>query len=111
MELAREETFGPVMAIMKFSSLSEVIDRANANKYGLAASVFTKNIDTTALVIAQDIRAGTVWVNCHVYDAWLNQAPFGGYRESGFGRELGEYGLQPYVEIKTITIKVPQKNS
>lgn len=110
MELAREETFGPVMAIMKFSSFSDVIDRANANRYGLAASVFTKSIDT-ALMVAQSIRAGTVWVNCHVYDAWLNQAPFGGYGESGFGRELGEYGLQPYVEIKTITIKVPQKNS
>lgn len=110
MEIAGEETFGPVMAIMKFASMNEVIDRANSSKYGLAASVFTKNLDT-ALTIAQRVRAGTVWINCHVYDYWLNQAPFGGYGESGCGRELGEYGLQHYVEIKTITIKIPQKNS
>ena len=110
MEIAREETFGPVMAIMKFASISEVIDRVNGSRYGLAASVFTKNLDT-ALTIANSVRAGTVWINCHVYDDWLNQAPFGGYKESGCGRELGEYGIQSYVEIKTVTIKIPQKNS
>ncbi|XP_042613360.1 LOW QUALITY PROTEIN: aldehyde dehydrogenase, mitochondrial-like [Cyprinus carpio] len=110
MTIAREEIFGPVMQILKFKSLDEVIERANDSKYGLAAAVFTQNIDK-AHYISNGLRAGTVWINC--YDVFGAQAPFGGYKASGIGRrELGEYGLrQEYTEVKTVTIKVPQKNS
>uniref|UniRef100_H3CLV3 aldehyde dehydrogenase (NAD(+)) n=1 Tax=Tetraodon nigroviridis TaxID=99883 RepID=H3CLV3_TETNG len=108
MAIAREEIFGPVMQIMKFKSLEEVLERANDTKYGLAAAVFTKDIDK-AHYISAGLRAGTVWINC--YDVFGSQAPFGGYKASGIGRELGEYGLDNYTEVKTVTIRVPQKNS
>lgn len=108
MRIAKEEIFGPVMQILKFKTIDEVIGRANDSNYGLAASVFTRNLDD-ALMLCQGIRAGTVWVNC--YDVLESQAPFGGFKMSGNGRELGEYGLQQYSEVKTITIKLPQKNS
>jgi len=108
MRIAKEEIFGPVQQIMKFKSIDELIERANKTVYGLAAAVFTKNIDN-ALTIANSLRAGTVWVNC--YNAFAAQTPFGGFKMSGNGRELGEYGLDNYTEIKTVTIKVPQKNS
>ncbi|XP_074868368.1 aldehyde dehydrogenase, mitochondrial [Carettochelys insculpta] len=108
MTIAREEIFGPVMQILKFKTIEEVIERANNSKYGLAAAVFTKDLDK-ANYVSQALRAGTVWVNC--YDVFGAQAPFGGYKASGNGRELGEYGLEAYTEVKTVTIKVPQKNS
>ncbi|XP_056902215.1 aldehyde dehydrogenase, mitochondrial-like isoform X2 [Takifugu flavidus] len=108
MTIAREEIFGPVMQILKFKSLEEVVERANDTKYGLAAAVFTKDIDK-AHYISNGLRAGTVWINC--YDVFGAQAPFGGYKASGIGRELGEYGLTNYTEVKTVTIRVPQKNS
>lgn len=108
MRIATEEIFGPVMQIMKFKTIDEVIERANRTNYGLAASIFTKDIEK-ALMLAQGIRAGTVWINC--YDVLEAQAPFGGFKESGSGRELGEYGLEQYSEVKTVTIKIPQKNS
>ena len=108
MRISQEEIFGPVMQISKFKTIDEVIERANRTNYGLAASIFTKNLED-ALMLAQGIRAGTVWVNC--YDVLEAQAPFGGFKESGNGRELGEYGLQQYSEVKTVTIKLPQKNS
>jgi aldehyde dehydrogenase (NAD+) len=108
MRIAKEEIFGPVQQIMKFKSTEELIERANKSIYGLAAAVFTKDLER-ALHLSSGLRAGTVWVNC--YDAFAAQAPFGGYKMSGFGRELGEYGLQNYTEVKTVTIKIPQKNS
>ncbi|KAM4567637.1 aldehyde dehydrogenase, mitochondrial-like [Fundulus diaphanus] len=108
MTIAREEIFGPVMQILKFKTLEEVITRANETKYGLAASVFTNDIDK-ANYVSSRLRAGTVWINC--YNVFSAQAPFGGYKASGNGRELGEYGLEAYTEVKTVTIKVPQKNS
>ncbi|KAM3613556.1 uncharacterized protein V6R79_001327 [Siganus canaliculatus] len=108
MTIAREEIFGPVMQILKFKSLEEVVTRANDTKYGLAAAVFTKDIDK-AHYVSSGLRAGTIWINC--YDVFGAQAPFGGYKASGNGRELGEYGLENYTEVKTVTIKVPQKNS
>ncbi|XP_047683326.1 aldehyde dehydrogenase, mitochondrial isoform X2 [Prionailurus viverrinus] len=108
MTIAKEEIFGPVMQILKFKTIEEVIGRANNSKYGLAAAVFTKDLDK-ANYLSQALQAGTVWVNC--YDVFGAQSPFGGYKMSGNGRELGEYGLQAYTEVKTVTIKVPQKNS
>jgi aldehyde dehydrogenase (NAD+) len=108
MRIAREEIFGPVMQIMKFKTLDEVIARANDSSYGLAASVFTRNLDN-ALQLSNSLQAGSVWVNC--YDVFDAGAPFGGFKESGTGRELGEYGLHAYTEVKTVTIKIPQKNA
>ncbi|TRY66264.1 hypothetical protein DNTS_026222 [Danionella cerebrum] len=108
MTIAREEIFGPVMQILKFRSLEEVIERANSSKYGLAAAVFTQNIDK-ANYIAHGLRAGTVWINC--YNVFAVQSPFGGYKTSGIGRECGEYALENYTEVKSVILKVPQKNS
>ena len=108
MRIAKEEIFGPVMQILKFKTIDEVIERANNTSYGLAASVMTKDLDK-ALTVAQGVKAGTIWVN--TYGAVTPQTPFGGFKESGNGRESGEYGLQQYSEIKTVTIKLPQKNS
>uniref|UniRef100_A0A8C5SJ97 Aldehyde dehydrogenase domain-containing protein n=1 Tax=Laticauda laticaudata TaxID=8630 RepID=A0A8C5SJ97_LATLA len=108
MRIAKEEIFGPVQQIMKFKTIEEVIKRANNTRYGLAAAVFTKDIDK-AMTFAAALQAGTVWVNC--YSAVSAQTPFGGFKMSGNGRELGEYGLHEYTEVKTVTIKIPQKNS
>jgi len=108
MKICKEEIFGPVQVIQKFSTVDEVIERANASSYGLAAAVFTKDIGN-AIYLSNSLRAGTVWVNC--YDVLEAQVPFGGYKMSGQGRELGEYGLEAYTEVKTVTIAVPQKNS
>ncbi|KAI1900044.1 hypothetical protein AGOR_G00045950 [Albula goreensis] len=108
MRIAKEEIFGPVQQIMKFQSIEEVIKRANNTHYGLAAGVFTNDINK-ALTIAAALQAGTVWVNC--YNAMSSQCPFGGFKMSGNGREMGEYGLQEYTEVKTVTVKIPQKNS
>jgi len=108
MRIAKEEIFGPVQTIFKFRTMEELIERANNTYYGLAAGILTKNIDT-ALTFAQAIEAGSVWVNC--YDATMPQTPFGGFKQSGQGRELGEEGLHHYLEVKTITIAMPQKNS
>ncbi|MBD2446829.1 aldehyde dehydrogenase family protein [Nostoc sp. FACHB-152] len=103
MKIAQEEIFGPVMSIIKFKDIDEVIHLANTTMYGLAAGVWTKDI-TKAYAIANNVRAGTVWVNCyHVFDA---AAPFGGFKQSGMGRELGEYCLEHYTEVKTVTIKL-----
>ena len=103
MRIAEEEIFGPVMSIIKFKDIDEVIDRANRTMYGLAAGVWTRDIGK-AYAIANGVRAGTVWVNC--YDVFDAAAPFGGFKQSGIGRELGEYGLQQYTEVKTVTVKL-----
>ncbi|KDR23477.1 aldehyde dehydrogenase, mitochondrial [Zootermopsis nevadensis] len=108
MTIAKEEIFGPVQQILRFKKLDELIERANNTEYGLAAAVFTKDVDK-ALHLVQGIRAGTVWVNC--YNVLGSQAPFGGFKMSGNGREMGEYGLEAYTEVKSVIVKVPQKNS
>ena len=103
MQIAREEIFGPVMSIIKFEDLNDVVRRANKTPYGLAAAVWTRDIGK-AHAIANRVRAGTVWVNC--YDVFDPGAPFGGFKQSGIGREMGEYGLQQYTELKTVTVKL-----
>jgi len=103
MQIAQEEIFGPVMSILKFKDMDDLIDRANKTIYGLAAAVWTRDI-TKAHHIANNVRAGTVWINC--FDVFDAAAPFGGFKQSGIGRELGEYGLQQYSEIKTVTVKL-----
>jgi aldehyde dehydrogenase (NAD+) len=101
MKIAKEEIFGPVMNVLKFKNIDEVLERGNRTTYGLAAAVWTKDI-TKAHRIANSLRAGTVWVNC--YDVFDAAAPFGGYKQSGIGRELGEYALELYTEVKTVTV-------
>jgi len=103
MKVAREEIFGPVMSVIPFTTVDEVIRRANATEYGLAAAVWTRDIKK-ALAVSNSVRAGTVWVNC--YNVLDTRAPFGGYKQSGIGRELGEYGLQQYTQVKSVITKL-----
>ncbi|VAI72911.1 unnamed protein product [Triticum turgidum subsp. durum] len=99
MKIAQEEIFGPVQSIFKFNDLNEVIKRANASQYGLAAGVFTNNLDT-ANTLTRALRAGTVWVNCFdIFDAAI---PFGGYKMSGIGREKGIDSLKNYLQVKAV---------
>ncbi|TGZ73601.1 hypothetical protein CRM22_001420 [Opisthorchis felineus] len=108
MIISKEEIFGPVMQITKFRTMDEMFHRANSTEYGLAAGIITRDLDK-AMYTMQGLRAGTVWINC--YDALDAAAPFGGYKMSGLGRELGEYGMQIYSEVKTVTMRLSQKNS
>ncbi|XP_073509472.1 retinaldehyde dehydrogenase 3 [Phyllobates terribilis] len=106
MRIAKEEIFGPVQSILKFKNIEEVIKRANNSEYGLTAAVFTESLDK-ALSVASALQSGTVWINC--YNALHAQTPFGGFKMSGNGRELGEYALAEYTEVKTVTIKLSAK--
>jgi len=108
MVIAKEEIFGPVMQLMKFKSLKEAIQRANTNNYGLAAGICTRDIGT-ALAAARDLEAGTVWINS--YDNFDMAAPFGGYKESGFGREKSEYALENYTEVKCVMCPMDTKDA
>ena len=91
------------MSIIKFRDIDDVVQRANRSQYGLAAAVWTKDI-SKAHAIANSVRAGTVWVNC--YDVFDAAAPFGGFKASGLGRELGEKALDNYTELKTVTVSL-----
>lgn len=99
MVIAKEEIFGPVVVIMKFKTVEEVIERANNTTYGLAAAVHTTN-HSTAIRVSNALEAGTIWINC--YNMFFNQNPFGGYKTSGIGRELGEYALSEYTQVKSV---------
>jgi aldehyde dehydrogenase (NAD+) len=105
MTIAKEEIFGPVMSILKFKTIDEVIARANNSEYGLGAGVVTRDIEK-ALKIVNSLRTGTVYVNC--YDIFTEGTPFGGYKNSGIGRELGEDGILNYLEPKTVVIKTSE---
>jgi aldehyde dehydrogenase (NAD+) len=99
MKIAQEEIFGPVLATLKFDDVDEVVEMANRNQYGLAAAVWTRDLKK-AHQMSRMLRAGTVWINTYgLMDAAL---PFGGYKSSGFGRELGQAALEHYTEIKTV---------
>jgi aldehyde dehydrogenase (NAD+)/betaine-aldehyde dehydrogenase len=104
MKIAREEIFGPVLSVMTFKDEAEALQLANNTMYGLTAAVWTKNLDT-ALRMAKGIRAGTIWVNAY-HSAGLPFMPYGGYKQSGIGRELGHKGLDEYFETKSIQIKL-----
>ena len=101
MQIATDEIFGPVMSILTFKDTEDLIQRANNTFYGLAAAVWSRDIGKAHL-LADRVRAGTVWVNC--YDVFDAAAPFGGFKMSGIGRELGEEGLKNYLETKTVTV-------
>jgi aldehyde dehydrogenase (NAD+) len=103
MAIAKDEIFGPVVSVLPFKSVDEVIERANRTFYGLAAAVWTKNIDK-AHRYAKEVSAGTVWVNC--YHKVDTTTPFGGFKMSGHGRENGEAVLEHYTELKTVTVKL-----
>lgn len=105
MRIAKEEIFGPVQCIFSFKSQQEAIDRANSSQYGLVSAVFTSSMDR-ALSVSAALETGTVWINC--YNAFHAQTPFGGYKMSGNGRELGEYALAEYSEVKAVTIKLSE---
>ena len=101
MAIAQEEIFGPVLSVIKFSSEEEAIKIANDSKYGLASCVWSKDLEK-ANRVAKKIQCGTVWVN--TYGGFYNEAPFGGYKQSGFGRELGLEGLLEYTQCKHVCI-------
>jgi len=103
MKIAREEIFGPVMSILPFHGVDEAVNRANGTPFGLAAAVWTRDIKK-ALAVSNGVRAGTVWINC--YNVLDTRAPFGGFKQSGIGRELGEYGLQQYTQVKSVIARL-----
>jgi aldehyde dehydrogenase (NAD+) len=103
MRIAREEIFGPVLSVLKFKNVDDIIRRSNDTNFGLAAAVWTRDI-AKAHRFAKGVRAGTVWINC--YDVFDAAAPFGGFKQSGIGRELGEAGLANYTELKTVTVSM-----
>ncbi|CAC5403332.1 ALDH1A [Mytilus coruscus] len=104
MRIGKEEIFGPVQTLIKFKTMDEVIERANNTTYGLAAAIFTRDINKV-MTYTSRVRAGTIWVNC--YNILRTTCPFGGFKKSGIGRELGEYGLHQYSEVKTVIINAP----
>jgi acyl-CoA reductase-like NAD-dependent aldehyde dehydrogenase len=103
MKILREEIFGPVLCVVPFKDLNEIAAQANDTPYGLAAAVWTKDI-SKAHTMAAKLRAGTVWINGYnMFDA---ASPFGGYKQSGFGREMGKAALDLYTQIKSVWVNL-----
>jgi acyl-CoA reductase-like NAD-dependent aldehyde dehydrogenase len=103
MVIAKEEIFGPVMQVLKYDDVEEVIQRANNTPYGLAAGIVTKSVDK-ALKLSERIDAGHVYINTYAY--YSPYTPFGGFKDSGYGRELGEEALKSYMETKTVILAI-----
>jgi aldehyde dehydrogenase (NAD+) len=103
MKIMQEEIFGPVCSISKFKTEEEVIKAGNETTYGLAAAIHTTDLNT-AIRVSNKLKAGTVWVNC--YNLLSYQVPFGGFKESGIGRELGKYALSNYTQVKSVRIRL-----
>jgi aldehyde dehydrogenase (NAD+) len=101
MTIAREEIFGPVLAAIEFADVDEAVARANDSGYGLAAAVWTRDIKK-AHYVARRLQAGTVWIN--TYNVYDTAAPFGGYKQSGFGREMGMHALESYTQVKSVWV-------
>jgi betaine-aldehyde dehydrogenase len=105
MRIAREEIFGPVLSVIPFDTEEEAVQIANDTDYGLAAGVWTLNINR-GLRVVQQLRAGITWIN--TYHPTHNEMPWGGYKQSGWGRELGLYGIENYLEIKQVNINLDE---
>ena len=103
MKIAKEEIFGPVVSAITFDDVDEVVRQGNLSVYGLAAAVWTKDIKK-AHRLARDLRAGTIWINA--YNAFDAASPFGGFKQSGFGRELGVHALESYTQVKSVWINL-----
>jgi len=103
MRIVREEIFGPVLSVQLFEDEAEAVRLANDTIYGLAGGVFTSDV-AKGMRVLQKLRAGITWLN--TYHPTFNEAPWGGYKQSGIGRELGTYGLEAYLETKQININL-----
>ncbi|KAI6100130.1 aldehyde dehydrogenase [Pisolithus sp. B1] len=106
MRIVKEEIFGPVSVVIKFSDEEDIVRQANDTVYGLAAAVFTKDVNR-AITTAHKLKAGSVWVNC--YGLADPNTPFGGFKQSGIGREMGEYALNNYTEVKSVNVNLGLK--
>jgi len=106
MKIYQDEIFGPVLTVTKFSTEEEALELANQTRYGLAGAVFTKDINRAFRVI-QELRAGILWVNSS--QPCFNQLPWGGYKQSGIGRELGKYAVEEYTQLKQVTINLSEQ--
>lgn len=107
MAIARDEIFGPVLSSFAFDNMDEAIHLANDTVYGLAASVWSKNIDT-ALTVSRRVRAGRFWINCIM--AGGPEMPLGGFKQSGWGREAGVYGVEEYTQVKSVHVEIGKRN-
>jgi betaine-aldehyde dehydrogenase len=103
MKIVQDEIFGPVLTVTKFKDEEEAIDLANSTRYGLAGGVFTRDLNR-AFRIVKELRAGIIWVNSS--QPCFNQLPWGGYKQSGIGRELGKYAVEEYTQLKQVTINL-----
>ena len=103
MRIAQEEIFGPVLSTITFKGIDELVEKANSTIYGLAAAIWTRDIGQ-AHRLARQIQAGTVWINA--YNMFGPESPFGGYKQSGYGRELGRYGIDLYTQVKSVWISL-----
>ncbi len=103
MRIAKEEVFGPVLAVIPFKTTEEVAEAANNTTFGLSGAVWTKDVKK-AHKLASQIKAGTIWVNC--YNAFDTAVPFGGYKMSGYGRELGKHSIELYSNIKSVWVNL-----
>ncbi|NLT65764.1 MAG: aldehyde dehydrogenase family protein [Acidobacteria bacterium] len=103
MKIAQEEIFGPVLTVLTFETTDELVEKANSTIYGLAAAVWTRDI-AKAHRLAGELQAGTVWINA--YNMLSPQSPFGGYKQSGYGRELGRHGIDLYTQVKSVWVSL-----
>jgi betaine-aldehyde dehydrogenase len=108
MAIAREEIFGPVLSILTFDTSEEAIEIANSTNYGLSCGIWTRDLDN-ALSVSRGVRAGTIWVNTFM-DGY-SELPFGGYKESGQGRELGRFAIEEFTELKTVQLHIGPRTS
>jgi len=107
LSIVREEIFGPVVVIQPFQATDEALAMANATEYGLTAGVWTRDVKL-AHRMARDLRAGTVWVN--TYNLVTSEAPFGGFKQSGWGRENGPYALEAFTEVKQVYVNLAEQS-